>query len=63
MQAFDKINELDNKISALTSASMRLDNHDQSREIRIIKEIEDEFVKERKQLQEQLERTQLSNIR
>lgn len=63
MEAFEKIGKLDDKISALRVASLNLDKHEHGDEIGILKEIGDIFVKERNQLQDRLEKTQLANIR
>ena len=56
MQAFDKINELRDKIRSLESAMMRLDSHDQGSEIRMLEEIKEGFEKERDELSNRLEK-------
>lgn len=63
LQAIDKLDELEEKISALKTAIYRLDHHEQNREKVILGEIKEEVVKERDHLRKRLEITQLTLVR
>lgn len=63
LQAIEKMKELDNKITALETAILKLDTYNQAEEIEMLNEIKHSLTKEYDELQTRLEKTQLVNIR
>jgi hypothetical protein len=64
LQAIDKLDELDDEVTALDIAIQRIE-HDKSfaNQVEILHKLKDEKVKERKQLRGQLEKTPLVSLR